>query len=116
MQANVKSEMPYRGVMAPVRRKVCNQILRQHRLPDEQSWRDTVLDLWDNATRAMKVLSERERHILVQRRLKDTPATLQDLSRHYGISRERVRQIEVRAFQKLQKSVKNAIIEQRIAS
>ncbi|MCZ6496081.1 MAG: sigma factor-like helix-turn-helix DNA-binding protein, partial [Alphaproteobacteria bacterium] len=57
-----------------------------------------------------------ERHILVERRLKDTPATLQDLSRHYGISRERVRQIEVRAFQKLQKSVKNALIEQRIAS
>jgi RNA polymerase sigma-32 factor len=66
--------------------------------------------------RAMKVLSERERHILVERRLKDIPATLQDLSRHYGISRERVRQIEVRAFQKLQKSVKNALIEQRIAS
>ncbi len=66
--------------------------------------------------RAMKVLSERERHILVERRLKDTPATLRDLSLHYGISRERVRQIEVRAFQKLQKSVKNALIEQRIAS
>jgi len=50
MQAYMKSEMPYRGVTAPVRRKVCNQILRQLRLPDEQSWRDAVLDLWDNAT------------------------------------------------------------------
>jgi len=65
--------------------------------------------------RAMKVLSERERHILVERRLKETPATLHDLSQYYGISRERVRQIEVRAFQKLQKSVRNKVIEQRIA-
>jgi len=64
--------------------------------------------------RAMKGLSERERDILLQRRLKDAPATLQDLSERYGISRERVRQIEVRAFEKLQKSVKNAVIERHI--
>ncbi len=64
--------------------------------------------------RAMKGLSERERDILLQRRLKDAPATLQDLSERYGISRERVRQIEVRAFEKLQKSVKNAVIERHV--
>lgn len=64
---------------------------------------------------AMKTLSDRERHIILERRLKDSPATLQDLSQEFGISRERVRQIEVRAFQKLQKSVKNAVIEQHIA-
>ncbi len=64
---------------------------------------------------ALETLSERERHIISERRLKDSPATLQDLSRIYGISRERVRQIEVRAFQKLQKSVKNAVIERHLA-
>jgi RNA polymerase sigma-32 factor len=64
---------------------------------------------------AMKGLNERERHILAERRLKDEPTTLEDLSREYGISRERVRQIEVRAFEKLQKSIKNAAIEQNLA-
>ena len=56
--------------------------------------------------RAMDVLNERERHILSERRLKDEPQTLEELSQHYGISRERVRQIEVRAFEKLQRAVK----------
>ena len=64
---------------------------------------------------AMKVLSERERHILAERRLKDTPTTLQDLSAAYGISRERVRQIEVRAFEKIQRSVRNSVIDQHVA-
>ena len=57
--------------------------------------------------KAMKSLNERERHILTERRLKDEPATLEDLSAKYNISRERVRQIEVRAFEKLQKSMKS---------
>jgi RNA polymerase sigma-32 factor len=63
---------------------------------------------------AMQVLTDRERHILEERRLRESPATLEHLSRHYGISRERVRQIEVRAFEKLQKSVRNAIIDQHV--
>ena len=63
---------------------------------------------------AMQSLSERERQILAERRLKENPTTLEHLSQRYGISRERVRQIEVRAFEKLQKSVKNAVIEQRL--
>jgi len=63
---------------------------------------------------AMKGLSQRERTILTERRLKEIPATLEDLSQSFGISRERVRQIEVRAFEKLQKSVKNVMIEQSI--
>ncbi len=63
---------------------------------------------------ALDGLSGRERHILSERRLKDDPATLQVLSERYGISRERVRQIEVRAFEKVQKSVKNAVIERHI--
>ncbi|MFA7639986.1 MAG: RNA polymerase factor sigma-32, partial [Parvibaculum sp.] len=63
-------------------------------------------------TRAMESLNEREMHILTERRLKDDPATLEDLSQEYGISRERVRQIEVRAFEKLQKAMKAAMREQ----
>jgi RNA polymerase sigma-32 factor len=65
---------------------------------------------------AMKGLNKRERHILSERRLKDEPTTLEDLSQEYGISRERVRQIEVRAFEKLQKAMKNAVIEQRVGA
>ncbi|SEH33917.1 RNA polymerase sigma factor RpoH [Magnetospirillum fulvum] len=59
-------------------------------------------------TAALDSLNERERAILTHRRLSEEPATLDDLSRQYGISRERVRQIEVRAFEKLQKSVQTA--------
>jgi RNA polymerase sigma-32 factor len=62
---------------------------------------------------ALKTLNERERHILIERRLKDEPTTLEDLSQQYGISRERVRQIEVRAFEKLQRSMKAQIAERR---
>jgi len=63
---------------------------------------------------ALEGLSERERHIITERRMKDDPSTLQHLSDRYGISRERVRQIEVRAFEKLRKTVKNAVIDQHI--
>jgi RNA polymerase sigma-32 factor len=63
-------------------------------------------------TNAMQELNERERDILMQRRLTEEPTTLEDLSARYGISRERVRQIEVRAFEKLQKAVRNAALEQ----
>jgi RNA polymerase sigma-32 factor len=65
---------------------------------------------------AMKDLNERERDILMQRRLTEEPTTLEDLSARYGISRERVRQIEVRAFEKLQKAVRNAALEQGISA
>jgi RNA polymerase sigma-32 factor len=61
---------------------------------------------------AMTVLNHRERHILVERRLRDTPVTLEDLSLQFGISRERVRQIEVRAFEKVQKSIHDTTEEQ----
>ncbi|MDE2517454.1 MAG: RNA polymerase sigma factor RpoH [Rhodospirillales bacterium] len=65
---------------------------------------------------ALKGLNERERHILIERRLKDNPTTLEDLSQQYGISRERVRQIEVRAFEKLQKAMKTQVAERRAAA
>ncbi|MGE0095008.1 MAG: RNA polymerase sigma factor RpoH [Alphaproteobacteria bacterium] len=57
-------------------------------------------------SKAMEVLNPREKRILQERRLKDDPATLEDLSSEFNISRERVRQIEVRAFEKLQKSMR----------
>lgn len=61
---------------------------------------------------ALVVLNEREQDILTQRRLQDKPTTLEDLSQTYDISRERVRQIEVRAFQKLQHQMRVLAVEQ----
>jgi RNA polymerase sigma-32 factor len=51
----------------------------------------------------MDQLTDREKDVLVQRRLTDDVVTLEELSERYGVSRERIRQIEVRAFEKLQK-------------
>ena len=63
---------------------------------------------------AMDSLNERERHILTQRRLIDDPQTLEELSQEYQVSRERVRQIEVRAFDKLQKAMMRIAGEKRL--
>jgi len=99
------------------------------RIDGEGEWQDWLVDDRDDQetelaereelgnrrhllAHALTGLNERERHILTQRRLRENPVTLEDLSQQYGISRERVRQIEVRAFEKLQKSMKNALIEQ----
>ncbi|HET9069132.1 MAG TPA: RNA polymerase sigma factor RpoH [Amaricoccus sp.] len=60
---------------------------------------------------AMGTLNERERHILTERRLKDEPVTLEGLSQEYGVSRERIRQIEVRAFEKLQRKMRDLAAE-----
>jgi RNA polymerase sigma-32 factor len=62
---------------------------------------------------ALQALGERERSILVERRLKDTPSTLEELSRQHNVSRERIRQIEARAFEKLQKLMKAQIVGHR---
>jgi len=62
-------------------------------------------------TTALKTLKDRERHIITERRLKEEPSTLEDLAKIYGISRERVRQIEVRAFEKLQKAMLQDALE-----
>jgi RNA polymerase sigma-32 factor len=102
------------------------------RADSEGEWQDWLVDESDNQevviadrqemtgrkallTDALKTLNERERHILIERRLKDNPTTLEDLSQQYGISRERVRQIEVRAFEKLQKAMHTQVAEQRRA-
>ena len=68
----------------------------------------------DMMYKAIDCLNERERKIVMARRLKTKPLTLQNLSEKHGISRERVRQIEVKAFEKIQKSVRNAIMEQNL--
>jgi RNA polymerase sigma-32 factor len=64
--------------------------------------------------KALESLNERERHILTERRLVDEPKTLEDLSQVYGVSRERIRQIEVRAFEKLQAALIRLAGEQRL--
>jgi len=96
------------------------------RIDGEGEWQDWLVDESDNQevelaeredmgqrkallASALSSLNERERHILIERRLKDEPTTLEDLSHQYGISRERVRQIEVRAFEKLQRAMKAEI-------
>jgi RNA polymerase sigma-32 factor len=63
---------------------------------------------------AMESLNDREKHILTERRLSDDPKTLEELSQVYDVSRERIRQIEVRAFEKLQKALMNLAGERRL--
>ena len=64
---------------------------------------------------AMGALNDRERHIFSARRLSEDPQTLEELSQVYGVSRERVRQIEVRAFEKVQKAIRDSLAEQAAA-
>lgn len=75
---------------------------------EEQDELDSRRDL---LIEAMATLNERERHILTERKLKDNPVTLEDLSGEYDVSRERIRQIEVRAFEKLQKKMRELAAE-----
>ncbi|MEE3108397.1 MAG: RNA polymerase sigma factor RpoH [Pseudomonadota bacterium] len=98
------------------------------RSDSESEWQDWLVDEQDDQetrlgqseelalrrdllTDAMTTLNPRERHVLTERRLKEAPATLEDLSKVYNVSRERIRQIEVRAFEKLQKAMTSALPE-----
>jgi RNA polymerase sigma-32 factor len=63
---------------------------------------------------ALESLNDREKHILMERRLADDPKTLEELSQVYGVSRERIRQIEVRAFEKLQAALLRLAGEKRL--
>jgi len=65
----------------------------------------------DMLVEAMDSLNDREKHILTERRLTDNPQTLEELSQQYDVSRERIRQIEVRAFEKLQKAMQRIATE-----
>src|SRR5438445_13396009 len=67
----------------------------------------------DLLEKAMTHLNDRERHTLTERRLQENPTTLEDLSQQYGRSRERLRQIDVRALEKLQKASTPSGIERR---
>src|SRR5476651_2280688 len=75
---------------------------------EEKSIRMSLLE------EAMTELTDRERHILTERPLRDDPTTLEELASQYGVSRERVRQIEVRAFEKLQKAMRSAAEERHL--
>ena len=74
----------------------------------EAKWRHALL------AEAIATLNERERQILIERRLTDEPKTLEELSQTYGVSRERVRQIEVRAFEKLQAAMQRIAGERQL--
>jgi RNA polymerase sigma-32 factor len=85
-------------------------------LVDERADQETTLAAsqeFDNRRRALasalSVLNDRERRIFQARRLSDDPITLDGLTKEFGVSRERVRQIEVRAFEKLQNAVKSRV-------
>jgi RNA polymerase sigma-32 factor len=85
------------------------------RLVDERPTQETVVAEADELTQRRKLLGEamarlnaREREILVERRLRDEPLTLEDLSRRFHVSRERIRQLEVRAVDKLRKGMLSA--------
>ena len=87
-------------------------------LADNSESQETVMaehEELDNRRRALssalEVLNDRERRIFEARRLADDPVTLEELAEEFGVSRERVRQIEVRAFEKVQKAVKNKVAE-----
>jgi len=120
VQMNRRLASPDHSLNAPLREEGDGEW--QDWLVDEEDTQETKLADREEMTNrrrllesALKGLNSRERRILVERRLKEEPTTLEDLSREYGISRERVRQIEVRAFEKLQKSMKNLAIEQQLA-
>jgi len=101
------------------------------RADSEGEWQDWLVDEGDSQEKvmaetqelglrrdllrsALSHLTPRERDILTERRLREEPTTLEDLSVRYGVSRERVRQIEVRAFEKLQKAIKSKAQERRL--
>ena len=119
VQMNRRLASPDHSLNAPVREEGDGEW--QDWLEDDSPSQETQLAEEEELTNrrrllesALKALNPRERRILVERRLQDEPTTLEDLSRNYGISRERVRQIEVRAFEKLQKTMKNLAIEQKL--
>ena len=119
VQMNRRLAAPDHSLNAPLRADSDGEW--QDWLVDEtQDQEDTLADSEELGKRrrlletAMRGLTDRERHILTERRLKEEPTTLEDLSTQYGISRERVRQIEVRAFEKLQRAIRNQAIEEKL--
>jgi len=89
---------------------VDNGPLQDERIAEDEETR-VRHDLLMNA---LESLNDREKHILMERRLADEPKTLEELSQVYGVSRERIRQIEVRAFEKLQAALLRLAGEKRL--
>ena len=118
---NRRMAAPDNSLNAPVRMDGDGEW--QDWLEDESDSQEMMIAEADELTKrramlrdAMSVLNDRERHILTERRLSEETATLEDLSKVYKISRERVRQIEVRAFEKLQKAMRTAASEAQMAA
>jgi RNA polymerase sigma-32 factor len=93
----------------------------QERIADERDSQETQLGdqqelgIRRNLLRhALLHLEGREKNVLIERRLKENPSTLKELSQRYGVSPERVRQIELRALEKLRRTIKSASIERRV--
>jgi RNA polymerase sigma-32 factor len=112
---NRRMSSPDSSLNAPLRASEGDSEWQDWLVDDKQVSQETVLaDNEEYAQRmtlmkaAMGELNAREKEILTERRLKDNPTTLEDLAERFGVSRERVRQIEVRAFEKLQKAMISA--------
>jgi RNA polymerase sigma-32 factor len=121
VQMNRRLAAPDHSLNAPLR--IDGDGEWQDWLVDESESQETLLADSEELSKrrallvkSMEALNDRERHILQERRLKESPTTLEELSQEYGISRERVRQIEVRAFEKLQKAIRNAAIKEHLAN
>jgi RNA polymerase sigma-32 factor len=119
VQMNRRLGAPDHSLNAPLR--IDGDGEWQDWLVDETESQEAALAEHDESSKrrvllndALAQLNERERTILVARRLSEEPQTLEDLSQRYSISRERVRQIEVRAFEKLQKSIREAATDKRL--
>ena len=119
VQMNRRLGAPDRSLNAPMR--VEGEGEWQDWLADEGESQETLYGEREELDRrremlagAMDVLNERERRILHERRLREDPATLEELSQEFGVSRERVRQIEMRAFEKLQRAVRDAVVQERL--
>ena len=119
---NRRLAAPDHSLNAPLRSDSEGEGEWQDWLVDDTADQETILSEQEELGERRELLSlaladlnEREKHILTQRRLKEDPTTLEDLSKEFGISRERVRQIEVRAFEKLQRAMKTAIKDKRRA-
>ena len=108
---------------APIRAAEADSGEWQDWLVDESESQETILADQEELDmrrkllgNAMSVLNDRERRIFEARRLSEDPITLEDLSTEFGVSRERVRQIEVRAFEKVQKAVQKSAREMETAT
>ena len=93
----------------------------QDLLADERQDQEEKISYYQELDKRKKImvesldyLKDREKDIIIKRRLSESPKTLEDLSQEYNVSRERIRQIETRAFEKLQEIVKNKAIEMKL--